>query len=128
MWLKRLHSLLDDTVACDLRNRFEEACSAYTDGGRPELGLALLQQLADNAVLQCRFADAAHGYYKLAVEALKVSLHQLHAQIHCIPCKVATYGVAVTFMCHVHPSIAASAPCDLVRGGTPRTRNGGRNP
>lgn len=53
--------------------RFEEACAAYTEGGRPELGLALLQQLADNAVLQCRFADAAHGYYKLAMESLKVS-------------------------------------------------------
>jgi hypothetical protein len=52
--------------------RFEEACAAYTEGGRPELGLALLQQLADNAVLQCRFADAAHGYYKLAIESLKV--------------------------------------------------------
>jgi hypothetical protein len=52
--------------------RFEEACAAYTEGGRPELGLALLQQLADNAVLQCRFADAAHGCYKLALESLKV--------------------------------------------------------
>jgi hypothetical protein len=34
--------------------------------------LALLQRLADNAVLQCRFADAAHGYYTLAMQSLKV--------------------------------------------------------
>jgi hypothetical protein len=52
--------------------RFEEACAAYSAGGRPELGLALLQQLADTAVLQCRFADAAHGYYKLAMVSLEV--------------------------------------------------------
>lgn len=52
--------------------RFEEACAAHTEGGRPELGVALLQRLADNAVLQFRFADAAHGYYTLAMQSLKV--------------------------------------------------------
>jgi hypothetical protein len=62
-------------IAClDVSNccRFEEACAAYSAGGRPELGMALLQQLADTAVLQCRFADAAHGYYKLAMASLEV--------------------------------------------------------
>jgi hypothetical protein len=39
----------------------------------PELGLALLQQLADAAVVQRRFADAAHGYYTLAMATIKVS-------------------------------------------------------
>lgn len=59
---------------CASLHRFEEACAAYSEGGRPELGLALLQQLADNAVVQCRFDDAAHGYYKLAMQALKVGV------------------------------------------------------
>lgn len=85
-------------------NRFEEACAAYTDGGRPELGLALLQQLADNAVLQCRFADAAHGYYKLAVEALKVSLHQLRLPAcamvsHLIPLRQAKLHSLAPLLC-----------------------------
>jgi hypothetical protein len=34
--------------------------------------LAILQQLADNAVAERRFDDAAHGYYKLAMEAMQV--------------------------------------------------------
>lgn len=63
-WLPHDHAV----VCC----RFEEACAAYTEGGRPELGVALLQRLADKAVLQCRFADAAHGYYRLAMQSLKV--------------------------------------------------------
>eukprot|EP00879_Flechtneria_rotunda_P020074 GHRR01021110.1.p1 GENE.GHRR01021110.1~~GHRR01021110.1.p1 ORF type:complete len:1138 (+),score=467.94 GHRR01021110.1:213-3626(+) len=53
------------------KDRFADACAAYSQGGRPELGLAILQQLADNAVSESRFADAAHGYYKLAMEALQ---------------------------------------------------------
>lgn len=57
---------------CCLLCRFADACAAYCDGGRPAQGLAILQQLADNAVTQRQFADAAHGHYKLSMEAMKV--------------------------------------------------------
>jgi len=68
---------------CVRVHRFEEACAAYAEGGRPELGLALLQQLADVAVVQCRFADAAQGCYKLAMESLKVCIHW-HSPVHSV--------------------------------------------
>lgn len=53
--------------------RFADACAAYCEGGQSAQGLQILQQLADNAAAEQRFADAAHGHYKLAMEALKVS-------------------------------------------------------
>lgn len=68
--------------------RFEEACAAFADGGRPDLGRALLQQLADNAVAQCRFADAAHNYYKLAMESLKVCTPYERTMHTCCICLV----------------------------------------
>ena len=74
------HSLTNTARGCACR--FEEACTAYGESGRPELGLALLQQLADIAVSQARFADAAHGYYKLAVESLKVCFNSLAQDTH----------------------------------------------
>ncbi|WIA11467.1 hypothetical protein OEZ85_011583 [Tetradesmus obliquus] len=53
------------------QDRFADACAAYCQGGRREQGLAILQQLADNAVAERRYEDAAHGYYKLAMEAMQ---------------------------------------------------------
>ncbi|KAF6264914.1 hypothetical protein COO60DRAFT_1621541 [Scenedesmus sp. NREL 46B-D3] len=56
------------------KDRFADACAAYCQGGCQAQGLAILQQLADNAVAECRFDDAAHGYYKLAMEAMQQPL------------------------------------------------------
>jgi hypothetical protein len=41
-----------------------------------------LQQLADNAVAERRFDDAAHGYHKLAMEAMQVGWRALSWQQH----------------------------------------------
>lgn len=55
------------------KDQFGKARVAYCDGGRPDLGRALLETLADNAMTENRFADASYAYYQLAIEALKVN-------------------------------------------------------
>lgn len=61
---------------CYFPLRFADAYAAYCEGGCRDQGLAILQQLADNAVAERRFSDAAHGYYKLAMEAMQVICHR----------------------------------------------------
>jgi hypothetical protein len=63
--------LANDTLCVHIC-RFADACAAYCQGGCRAQGLSILQQLADNAVAERRFDDAAHGYYKLAMEAMQV--------------------------------------------------------
>lgn len=52
------------------QDRFEEARLAFRDGGRPDLATKMLEQLAHNAVLEGRFADAAFYFYLLAQDAM----------------------------------------------------------
>jgi hypothetical protein len=74
----QLHNSGHSPVCWVLSCRFAEACAAYSQGGRPDLGLAILQQLGNNAVQERRFADAAHSHYMLAMQALQVG-HDVEA-------------------------------------------------
>jgi hypothetical protein len=42
-------------------------------GGAPSLAARILDQLADNAVSQAAYGEAAYYYYCLAMDTLKVS-------------------------------------------------------
>lgn len=53
-----------------LQDRFDEARVAYKAAGKPEASVHVLEQLAHNGVVECRFADAAFYFYHLAMEAL----------------------------------------------------------
>jgi tetratricopeptide (TPR) repeat protein len=54
------------------RHRFQEARAAYQAAGQHQAARDLLQQLADVAVAQQRWEDAAYAHYQLALEALQV--------------------------------------------------------
>eukprot|EP00753_Platysulcus_tardus_P014889 PLAT4607.1.p1 GENE.PLAT4607.1~~PLAT4607.1.p1 ORF type:complete len:1226 (-),score=654.52 PLAT4607.1:178-3855(-) len=52
-------------------DRYEEAQVAFTKAGRPEEAVRMLRQLAHNAVVEQRFADAAYFFHQLALEHLR---------------------------------------------------------
>jgi len=47
-------------------DRFEEASEAYKKAGRVDLALEVIEQLANNAITECRFKDASVYYWRLA--------------------------------------------------------------
>jgi hypothetical protein len=72
------HPLWNGTVSKDRHpqpRRFDDARAAYRSGGRPDLAQRLLEGLAEAAVRQRRFGDAAHTHYRLAMDALQVCLY-----------------------------------------------------
>jgi intraflagellar transport protein 122 len=50
------------------RGRFDEALDAFARAGRSDQALAVLQQLAHNAVREDRFADASYYFWRLALQ------------------------------------------------------------
>jgi intraflagellar transport protein 122 len=52
-----------------MRDRFQEAMEAYKRAGRRDLSRKVLMELTHNAVLECRFKDAAYYYWVLAKDA-----------------------------------------------------------
>ena len=50
-------------------DRFEEAQRDYEAGGRPDLSVLILEQLASSAIEEDRFAEAGKNYFRLARDA-----------------------------------------------------------
>eukprot|EP01029_Cantina_marsupialis_P016814 TRINITY_DN3769_c0_g7_i4.p1 TRINITY_DN3769_c0_g7~~TRINITY_DN3769_c0_g7_i4.p1 ORF type:complete len:1210 (+),score=352.21 TRINITY_DN3769_c0_g7_i4:102-3731(+) len=56
-----------------IQDRFFEAQTAFSEAGRPELALKILEQLTHNAVVERRYADAAWHYWLLATQHLEIA-------------------------------------------------------
>lgn len=54
------------------QDRFEEAQDAYKKAKRPDLSLKIIEFLANNAIVEKRFQDAAQYYWMLAAESLQM--------------------------------------------------------
>jgi intraflagellar transport protein 122 len=54
------------------QDRFEEAQEAYKKAKRPDLSLKIIEFLANNAIVEKRFQDAAQFYWMLAAESLQL--------------------------------------------------------
>eukprot|EP00814_Leptocylindrus_danicus_P000369 CAMPEP_0116008550 /NCGR_PEP_ID=MMETSP0321-20121206/2921_1 /TAXON_ID=163516 /ORGANISM="Leptocylindrus danicus var. danicus, Strain B650" /LENGTH=1074 /DNA_ID=CAMNT_0003477377 /DNA_START=331 /DNA_END=3552 /DNA_ORIENTATION=+ len=55
-----------------LQDRFGEALEVYSKGGLVEYSRRMLKQLADNAIMECRFKDASYFFWLLTKEQLKM--------------------------------------------------------
>ena len=55
------------------KGEFEEAQQAYHEGGLSTLAIQLLEQLADNAVCENRYDDAAFYYWKLSMQCAEIA-------------------------------------------------------
>lgn len=54
-----------------MSDRFDEAQEALRKAGRPEEAVAMIERLAHNAVVECRFAAAGYYFLLLANEHVK---------------------------------------------------------
>eukprot|EP00735_Rhodelphis_limneticus_P013896 TRINITY_DN7858_c0_g1::TRINITY_DN7858_c0_g1_i1::g.23657::m.23657 TRINITY_DN7858_c0_g1::TRINITY_DN7858_c0_g1_i1::g.23657 ORF type:complete len:1206 (-),score=375.70,sp/A8WGF4/IF122_XENTR/55.15/0.0,WD40/PF00400.27/1e+02,WD40/PF00400.27/1.8e-10,WD40/PF00400.27/5.9e+02,WD40/PF00400.27/14,WD40/PF00400.27/0.33,WD40/PF00400.27/13,WD40/PF00400.27/0.039,WD40/PF00400.27/1.9e+02,Coatomer_WDAD/PF04053.9/43,Coatomer_WDAD/PF04053.9/56,Coatomer_WDAD/PF04053.9/70,Coatomer_WDAD/PF04053.9/0.32,Coatomer_WDAD/PF040 len=68
-----------------LADRFDEAQDAFKLAGRPEAAAKMLEQLSHNAVMECRFADAAYYFFMLAHEKLKLCSTQVSTPYQKLP-------------------------------------------
>ena len=53
-------------------DKYDEAQEAYKKAGRPDLALGIVECLTHNSVIEKRFKDAAHYFWILATENLKL--------------------------------------------------------
>eukprot|EP00873_Tetraselmis_striata_P015075 jgi/Tetstr1/435339/TSEL_024257.t1 len=63
-------------------DKFDEARVAYREAGRPDRATRMLEQLTHNSVLQNSFADGAHYFFLLAIEALQEAKNPPHAMAY----------------------------------------------
>ncbi|XP_028979707.2 intraflagellar transport protein 122 homolog isoform X3 [Esox lucius] len=54
-------------------DRFEEAQNAFHKAGRQTEAVKVLEQLTHNAVVECRFNDAAYYYWMLSMQCLDIA-------------------------------------------------------
>ncbi|KAF8070897.1 5-methyltetrahydropteroyltriglutamate--homocysteine methyltransferase [Scenedesmus sp. PABB004] len=102
---------------------FAEAVAAYSRGGFPDRALAILRQLAECAVAERRFADAAHGHLQLAVAALRGVRGPPGAQdgdgdAAALAAFGAHYNAAELYAAHALVHAAAHTPFRSVDGAT----------
>jgi len=64
-------------------DRFEEASDAYKKAKRVDLALNVVEQLANSAIIECRFKDASVYYWRLAQNVIAAVTEKTPEAIEC---------------------------------------------
>ena len=71
-----------------LRDRVGEALDVYNKGGLTEYSRRMIKQLADNAIIECRFKDASYYFWLLSKEQLKwQNVSEFYTFLNVLSCK-----------------------------------------